>query len=48
MDHAVLHALNKAGRVDSLGDFKSNTMERLMDGQVKLDAVGYEHYVGSQ
>jgi hypothetical protein len=34
------HALLEAGEVeDSLGDFESNTMERLTDGQVKLGAA---------
>jgi hypothetical protein len=39
----------EAGREeDSLGDKESSTMERLMDGQVKLRAARYEQYVGSQ
>jgi hypothetical protein len=39
MDHVdVLHALREPGRVEvSLGDFESNTMDRLRNGQVKLD-----------
>jgi hypothetical protein len=47
MDHAdVLHALREAGKVEaSLGDDKSNTMERLRD---KFGAAIYEHYAGSQ
>jgi hypothetical protein len=49
MDHAdMLHALNEAGRVDSLADSESDTMERLKDGQVKLGAARYEHHAGSQ
>jgi hypothetical protein len=33
------NALHEAGIVeDSFGDFKSNTMKRLRDGQVKLGA----------
>jgi hypothetical protein len=43
------HDLHEAGRVeDSLGDFESNTMERLRDSQVKIGADIYEHYAGSQ
>jgi hypothetical protein len=43
------HALREEGRVeDSLGDYESNTMERLKDGQVKLGADIYEDYAGSQ
>jgi hypothetical protein len=45
MDPAdMLHELGGAGRVeDSLGDGDSNTMEKLRDGQVKLDVVRYEY-----
>jgi 23S rRNA maturation-related 3'-5' exoribonuclease YhaM len=43
------YALREAGNVeDSLGDFETNTLERLRDGQVKLAAARYEHYAGSQ
>jgi hypothetical protein len=43
------HALREAERVKkSLGDFKSNTMERLKYGKVKLGADVYEDYSGSQ
>jgi hypothetical protein len=39
------HVLREAGRVeDSLGDFQSNTMERLRDGQAKLGAARYEDH----
>jgi hypothetical protein len=50
MDHVdVLQALSEAGRVeDSLGDKELSTMERLRDVQVKLGAVRYEQYAGSQ
>jgi hypothetical protein len=38
------HALRESRRVEySLGDFESNTMEILRDGQVKLGADIYEH-----
>jgi hypothetical protein len=33
---------------DSLGEFESNTYERLRDGQVKLGSARYEDYAGSQ
>jgi hypothetical protein len=33
---------------DSLGDGESDTMERLRDVQVRLDATRHEHYTGSQ
>jgi hypothetical protein len=50
IDHSdVLHALLEAVRVkEPIGDFDSETMERLKDGQVKLCAASYEHYAGSQ
>jgi hypothetical protein len=45
----VLHAVREAGSVeDSLGDSVSDAMERLRDGQVKLDAARHEHYAGSE
>jgi uridine kinase len=35
-----IHALHEAGKVeDPLGDFESNTMEKLRDGQVELGAA---------
>jgi hypothetical protein len=43
------HALHEAGIVkDSLGDFESNTTERLRDGQIKLGAARYEDYFGNE
>jgi hypothetical protein len=53
MDDAdVLHALSEEGKVkDILKNKESSTMVRwsdLRDGQVKLSAARYEHYIGSQ
>jgi hypothetical protein len=45
----VLHAFREVGEgEDTHGDDESVTMERLRDGLVKLGAVRYEHYAGSQ
>jgi hypothetical protein len=43
------HCIHESGKVeDSLGDGVFNTIERLRDSQVKIDAARYDHYAGCQ
>jgi hypothetical protein len=48
-EQEIIVHLSEAGRLeDSLRDDESDTMDRLRNCQVKLDAGRYEHYAGSQ